>query len=67
MAPHPSPVGPQPLQRPRRGLLTLTPTLTVSEESKDNLLPDNRDECWDVVTAFIPGRALQWEQPTARR
>ena len=60
------PLDPQQLQQLRRAPLTLTPTLTVGEEFNDNILLNNADKRWDLITTFTPGIALQWEDPTSR-
>jgi hypothetical protein len=56
----------QGLQQPARAPLTLTPTFTVTEEYNDNILLDNRDKRWDLITGFTPGLALNWESPVHR-
>ena len=60
------PPDPQQLQEPLRAPLTLTPTLTVTEEYNDNILIDNRDRRWDLITAITPGLGLNWESAVHR-
>jgi hypothetical protein len=55
------PPDPQALQLPRRAPLTITPMLRIEEEYNDNLLLNNDDKQWDLVTRFTPGIALEWE------
>jgi hypothetical protein len=55
----------QQLQQPRQAPLTLLPTLTVGEEFNDNILLNNADKRWDLITTFAPGIALQWQDPTS--
>jgi hypothetical protein len=57
---------PQRLQQPLRSPITLTPTITVTEEFNDNVLLDNRDRRWDLITGFTPGLVFNWEAPTYR-
>ena len=64
--PLPSQPDPQQLQPTLRSPLTLTPTLTVSEEYNDNILLNNRDKRWDVITGFTPGLTLAVEDPLYR-
>lgn len=62
--------GPQPdpqlLQPTIRAPLTLTPSLTVSEEYNDNILLNNRDKRHDFITGFTPGLTLTAEDPLYR-
>jgi hypothetical protein len=60
------PPDPQQLQQPLRAPLTLTPTLTVTEEYNDNILLDNSNRRWDFITAFTPGLGLNWESAVHR-
>jgi len=60
------PRDPQELQEPRRAPLTVTPSLTVAEEYNDNILLNNDDRRWDVITQFSPGIALEVGSPTYR-
>jgi hypothetical protein len=57
---------PQRLQQPLRAPITLLPSLTVTEEFNDNILLDNRDKRWDLITGFTPGITLTVERPTYR-
>ena len=45
---------PQKLQLPLRAPMTLVPTITVSEEYNDNILLNNRDRRWDLITGVTP-------------
>jgi len=54
---------PQELQPTLRAPLTLTPSLTVSEEYNDNILLNNRDRRHDFITGFTPGLTLTAEDP----
>lgn len=62
----PGQLDPQQLQPALRAPLTLTPTLTVSEEYNDNILLNNRDKRWDLITGFTPGLTLTVEDPLYR-
>lgn len=57
---------PQALQVPRRAPLTITPSLTITEEYNDNILLDNRNREWDFITGFTPGLAITFEDATRR-
>jgi hypothetical protein len=57
---------PQRLQQPLRAPITLTPTITVTEEFNDNVFLDNRNRQWDLITGFTPGLVFNWEGPTYR-
>lgn len=57
---------PQDLQEPRRAPVTLTPTLTVTQEYNDNILLNNDDKRSDFVTGFTPGITLAVERSTYR-
>jgi len=48
----------------RRAPMTLTPSLTVTEEFNDNIFLDNRNKEWDFITGFTPGIAFEMERPT---
>jgi hypothetical protein len=50
--------GAPPTEPPLRAPLTITPTLTVSEEYNDNILLDNRNKQYDFITSFTPGIAV---------
>lgn len=50
----------------RRAPMTLTPSLTITEEFNDNIFLDNRNRAWDFVTGFTPGLAFEVERPTYR-
>ena len=49
---------------PPQGPLTVTPSLTISEEFNDNVFSDNTIKEWDFVTGFTPGIAITLRQPT---
>lgn len=53
-------------QPPRRAPMTLTPTLTLSEEFNDNVFLDNDRKVWDFITGITPGLTFQVERPTYR-
>lgn len=57
---------PQRLQQPQRAPITITPSLTITEEYNDNVLLDNRNRQWDLITGFTPAIAAILEQPTYR-
>lgn len=57
---------PQQLEEPRRAPLTITPTLTVTQEYNDNILLNNADRRSDFVTGFTPGVSLVLERATYR-
>lgn len=57
---------PQDLQEPRRAPVTITPTLTVTQEYNDNILLNNDDKRSDFVTGFTPGITLAVERATYR-
>ena len=61
-----SALDPQELQPTRRAPLTITPSLTISEEYNDNVLLDNRNRVSDFITGFTPGIAITYERPTYR-
>src|SRR5262249_5738505 len=46
---------PQGLQEPRKSPMTLTPSVTVSEEYNDNVFLDNTKKEWDMITRITPG------------
>ena len=51
----PSPTqDPQKLQLPLRAPITLLPSITISEEYNDNILLDNRNRQWDLITGITP-------------
>ena len=56
----------QELQPSRRAPLTLTPSLTITEEYNDNVFFDNNNRKSDFITGFTPGLALTFERPTYR-
>ena len=51
---------------PTRAPLTITPTITITEEFNDNIDLDNANKRWDVVTGITPGLTLNLETPTYR-
>jgi len=53
-------------QAPRRAPMTLTPTLTLSQEFNDNIFLDNDRKVWDFVTGITPGLTFEVERPTYR-
>jgi hypothetical protein len=66
IAPQFSGEDPQKLQMPLRAPFTLLPTITVSEEFNDNVLLDNNNREWDLITGITPGLAFVWESRTHR-
>lgn len=63
--PGPTTLNPVPLgpgltgeQPPRRAPITLTPTLTISEEYNDNIFLNNDNKQSDFITGFTPGLQL---------
>ena len=57
---------PQKLQLPLRAPLTLVPSITISEEFNDNILLDNRNRQWDLITGITPAINFIWESRTHR-
>jgi hypothetical protein len=51
---------------PVRAPLTVTPSVTVTEEFNDNIDLDNANKEWDFITGFTPGITLNLETPTYR-
>jgi hypothetical protein len=51
---------------PVRAPLTVTPSITITEEFNDNIDLDNSNKQWDVITGFTPGVTLNLETPTYR-
>src|SRR5205823_5758592 len=62
----PSPQDPQKLQFPLRAPITLLPSITISEEYNDNVLLDNRNRQWDLITGITPAINFIWESRTHR-
>ena len=62
----PRTLDPQDLQEPRRAPLTITPSLTVTQEYNDNILLDNDDRRSDFILGFTPGVTLALESSTYR-
>jgi hypothetical protein len=50
----------------QRGPVTLTPSIALSEEYNDNLLLDNANRRWDLITAASPAITLYVTRPTYR-
>jgi hypothetical protein len=57
---------PQKLQLPLRAPITLLPSITISEEYNDNILLDNHNRTWDLITGVSPAINLIWESRTHR-
>jgi len=57
---------PQKLQLPLRAPITLLPSITISEEFNDNVLLDNRNRRWDLITGVTPAINFIWESRTHR-
>jgi hypothetical protein len=47
----------------QQGPLTLTPSISVSEEYNDNVFSDNRNRQWDFITSFSPALTLYVNRP----
>ena len=62
----PSAQDPQQLQLPLRAPMTLLPSITISEEFNDNVLLDNRNRRWDLITGVTPALNFIWESRTHR-
>jgi hypothetical protein len=43
--------------------MTLTPSISVSEEFNDNIFSNNQDREWDFITSFTPALALTINRP----
>ena len=52
--------------QPRRGPVTITPTLSISGEYNDNVFQDNNNRVDDFIIAFTPGISVAVESPTYR-
>jgi len=50
----------------QRGPLTLTPSIGISAEYNDNVLSDNRNRQWDLITTFSPTIVLSVNRPSFR-
>jgi hypothetical protein len=48
----------------QRGPVTLTPSISVSEEYNDNIFLNNRDRQWDFITSFSPALTLYVNRPS---
>jgi len=44
--------------------VTLTPSISVSEEYNDNIFADNRNRQWDFITSFSPALTLYVNRPS---
>lgn len=51
---------------PARAPLTITPSVTITEEFNDNIDLDNANKEWDFITGITPGITLNLETPTYR-
>jgi hypothetical protein len=51
---------------PPQGPITLTPTITISEEFNDNVFQDNDNRRSDFITGFTPGVTLTIQRPEYR-
>jgi hypothetical protein len=60
------PTDPQGLQQLRKSPMTLTPSVTVSEEYNDNVFLDNTKKEWDLITRITPGVSFEVGDPTYR-
>src|SRR5262249_16158708 len=52
------------LWMPQRGPVTLTPSISVSEEYNHNIFVTDRNHQWNFVTNFSPGITLTVNRPT---
>jgi hypothetical protein len=57
---------PQKLQLPLRAPITLLPSITISEEYNDNILLNNANRQWDLITGITPALNFIWESRTHR-
>jgi hypothetical protein len=48
----------------QRGPVTLTPSISVSEEYNDNIFLDNRNRQWDFITSLSPALTLYVNRPS---
>src|SRR2546422_2720189 len=48
----------------QRGPVTLTPSVSVSEEYNDNIFLDNRNRQWDFITSLSPALTLYVNRPS---
>ena len=53
-------------QMPLRAPITLTPWIGIAEEYNDNVLLDNDQKTWDLITVLTPGITFTAERPTWR-
>jgi hypothetical protein len=51
---------------PTRAPLTITPSVTITEEFNDNIDLDNDNKHWDLITGITPGITVNLETPTYR-
>jgi predicted porin len=51
---------------PPQGPITLTPSITISEEFNDNIFQDNSNRKSDFITGFTPGVTLTIQRPEYR-
>jgi hypothetical protein len=51
---------------PPQGPITLTPSITISEEFNDNIFQDNSNKVSDFITGFTPGVTLTIQRPEYR-
>lgn len=49
---------------PPQGPLTITPSITISEEYNDNIFSNNANKDWDFITGFTPGITIALQRPT---
>jgi hypothetical protein len=49
-----------------RGPVTLTPSISISEEFNDNIFSDNQNRQWDFITSFSPALTLYVNRPDYR-
>ena len=51
---------------PQRGGVTLTPSISVSEEYNDNIFLNNQTRQWDLITGVSPAMTLYVNRPSYR-
>jgi hypothetical protein len=61
-----SPIAPPGPEQPRRGPITIAPSLTITGEYNDNVFLDNNNKVSDFILGFTPGIAVAFESPIYR-
>jgi hypothetical protein len=52
------------LAPPQKGQVSLTPSISISEEYNDNIFTNNQDRQWDFITTISPSIVLNISRPT---